>query len=85
MRSFLRQAGLLFFATVPISVVALFKKIKALIRNHAQLAQVLRSSTKLVSFSSSPSTPFPPKTSPAAYVKYSSFANHTLPPCKFQR
>ncbi|XP_015084678.1 la-related protein 6B [Solanum pennellii] len=33
---------------VPISVVALFKKIKALIRNHAQLAQVLRSSTKLV-------------------------------------
>ncbi|KAL3360764.1 hypothetical protein AABB24_013954 [Solanum stoloniferum] len=33
---------------VPISVVALFKKIKALIRNHAQLAQVLRSSSKLV-------------------------------------
>lgn len=33
---------------VPISVVALFKKIKALISSHAQLAQVLRSSTKLV-------------------------------------
>ncbi|XP_016485807.2 la-related protein 6B [Nicotiana tabacum] len=33
---------------VPISVVALFKKIKALADSHAQLAQVLRSSTKLV-------------------------------------
>ncbi|XP_055820072.1 la-related protein 6B [Solanum dulcamara] len=33
---------------VPISVVALFKKIKALVRSHAQLAQVLRISTKLV-------------------------------------
>ncbi|CAN4076969.1 unnamed protein product [Withania somnifera] len=33
---------------VPISVVALFKKIKALITSHAQLAQILRSSTKLV-------------------------------------
>lgn len=33
---------------VPISVVASFKKIKALLRSHAQLAQVLRSSTKLV-------------------------------------
>lgn len=49
--------GLLFFAIVPISVVALFKKIKALADSHAQLAQVLRSSTKLVSFSSSPSHP----------------------------
>ncbi|OIS97582.1 PREDICTED: la-related protein 6B-like isoform X2 [Nicotiana attenuata] len=33
---------------VPISVVALFKKIKALVDSHTQLAQVLRSSTKLV-------------------------------------
>ncbi|KAF3645626.1 La-related protein 6B [Capsicum annuum] len=33
---------------VPISVVASFKKIKALISSHAQLAQVLQSSTKLV-------------------------------------
>ncbi|MCE3051901.1 hypothetical protein HAX54_051168 [Datura stramonium] len=33
---------------LPISVVALFKKIKALISSHAQLAQVLRSSAKLV-------------------------------------
>ncbi|CAL0302223.1 unnamed protein product [Lupinus luteus] len=33
---------------VPISVVASFKKIKALITSHSQLATVLRSSTKLV-------------------------------------
>lgn len=40
----------LFFAIVPISVVASFKKIKALIGSHAQLAEVLRSSINLVSF-----------------------------------
>lgn len=36
---------------VPISVIALFKKIKALISSHSQLATVLRNSSKLVSFS----------------------------------
>lgn len=39
-----------FFAIVPISVVASFKKIKALIGSHAQLAEVLRCSINLVSF-----------------------------------
>lgn len=34
---------------VPISVVASFKKIKALISSHSQLAAVLRNSSKLVS------------------------------------
>ena len=34
---------------VPISVVASFKKIKALINGHAQLATTLRNSSKLVS------------------------------------
>nr|GMC99563.1 la-related protein 6B-like [Ipomoea batatas] len=33
---------------VPMSVVASFKKIKALVSSHAQLAKILRSSTKLV-------------------------------------
>jgi len=35
---------------VPISVVASFKKIKALITSHSLLATVLRNSSKLVSF-----------------------------------
>lgn len=40
----------LFDVVVPMSVVASFKKIKALIGSHAQLAEVLRCSINLVSF-----------------------------------
>lgn len=48
----------LFDVVVPMSVVASFKKIKALTSNHAYVAKILQCSTKLVSFSS-----FPPLTS----------------------
>nr|GEU90160.1 la-related protein 6B [Tanacetum cinerariifolium] len=39
---------------VPISVVVTFKKIKALVSGHAQLATILRNSGKLVGFFKQP-------------------------------
>lgn len=40
---------IVFICAVPISVVAAFKKIKALVHNNLQLAMALQTSTKLVS------------------------------------
>jgi hypothetical protein len=42
-------SDLVCFNTVPISVVASFKKVKAAINSNSQLANILRNSTKLVS------------------------------------
>lgn len=66
---------LFFYAVVPMSVVASFKKIKALTSSHAQVAKILRTSTKLVSFSSSLSSDSPPED--LTYMKYFCYLQFT--------